>query len=397
MDLASLDPDELLRRVSAAGLRGRGGGWYPAARKWQAVRVEGGDPIVVANGAEGEPGAIKDRWLMLTRPDDVVAGLLLAARAVRAREAVVYLKGSFEAQQKALEGALARATAYLDVRVVRGDDTYVAGEETAILEVLEGRRAWPREKPPYPAGVGLYGRPTLVQNVETLARVPAAVADPDRFRADETTLVSLWGDVRRPGVYDVPLGTRLGEILDEHGQGTTEEPGWLFPAGPSAPPLKADATHLDLPLDPEALKAAGTALGSAALLVIGASANPLTLARSLAAFFERESCGQCPPCVVGSRSLLKVALALEEGEARAADLRHLQEAAGFMRPHGYCAHSRTAANAVTGMLDRAKDAVAARLGGNEPAGRQATPFEPDSRERAAIEQVLATTWRKRAG
>ena len=155
---------------------------------------------MVANGAEGEPGSVKDRFVMVTRPLDVLAGVATAARAVAAREAVIYLKGSFAEAAAALQAALARASFDVPpVTVHRGEDGYIAGEETAVLETLEGRRAWPRPKPPLPAAVGFHGRPTLVQNVETLARVPAAVADPVAYRARETTLVSLWGHVRSPG------------------------------------------------------------------------------------------------------------------------------------------------------------------------------------------------------
>jgi NADH-quinone oxidoreductase subunit F len=385
-----VDAPELISRVAEAGLRGRGGGWFPTARKWAAVRVEGGSPVVIANGAEGEPGSIKDRYLMVTRPADVLRGLVLAARAVGAREAVIFLKRSFTRPAAALEGA--RASTYLgDLRLTirHGDDSYITGEETALLESLEGRRPWPRPKPPLPAAVGFCGRPTLVQNVETLARVPAAVAAPASYRETETTLVSLWGQVRQPGVYEVRLGTPLGELIDECGGGATEKVGLVFPAGPSAAPLTAD--QLDVPLHPDALRVAGSALGTASVLVVGASACPLAVASSLAAFFERESCGQCPPCVQGSRNLARVLRAVEKGEARARDLQDLSEAAGFMSIHGYCAHSRTGALSVTGLLARVPADVEAHLAARRcprPEGAS-DPFAVHSVERAAIEAVLA--------
>ena len=292
--LLCLTPDALVERLAASGLRGRGGGWFEAARKWRAVRVEGGEPFVIANGAEGEPGSYKDRFVMLTRPQDVVAGLALAARAVGAREAVVFLKGSFDRPAKALSGAIAAASLDgLSVEVRRGDDGYVAGEETAVVEALEGRKPWPRPKPPLPAAVGFRGRPTLVQNVETLARVPAALGDPEAYRRGETALVTVWGDVRRPGVHEVPLGTPLRRVIDEHAGGGTEPVGLVFPGGPAGMPLRA--SDLDVPLDPESLRAKGTALGTGAILVVGDSACPLAVAASVAGFFERENCGQCPP------------------------------------------------------------------------------------------------------
>jgi NADH-quinone oxidoreductase subunit F len=382
------DGDALVEAVRAAGLRGRGGGWFETARKWQAVRVEGGDPFVVANGAEGEPGSLKDRWLMRRRPHAVLQGLGLAMRAVGAREGCVYLKGSLAAEEGALSAALpeVRETAALSIEVRRGDDSYVGGEETAVLEVLEGRRAWPRPKPPLPSAVGFRGRPTLVQNVETLARVPDAVHDPAAFHAGEQTLVSLWGHVARPGVYEVALGTPLRAVIEAHGGGA--DVGMLFPAGPSAAPLAA--SQLDLPLDPAALRAAGSALGTAALLVVRASACPLAVAASLAGFFEREACGQCPPCTVGTARLAGVLRAVEAGDARARDLADLAEAAGFMAGHGYCAHGRTAAAAVTGLLKRFPDDVAAHLearGCPRPADG-CDPFAPGSPERRALEAAV---------
>jgi NADH-quinone oxidoreductase subunit F len=385
--------EEILRRVTAAGLRGRGGGWFPAGRKWRAVRVEGGEPLLVANGAEGEPGSIKDRFVMLTRPRDVAAGLRLAARAVGAREAVIFLKRSYDAPEAALRSALGEGKADgLAISVRRGDDSYVAGEETAILEVLEGRQAWPRPKPPYPAAVGFNGRPTLVQNVETLARVPEAVADPEGFRRKERTLVSVWGHVRRPGVYEVPLGVPLRSIVDEQAGGAPDGIGMVFPGGPSTSPLAAD--RLDTALDPDALRAAGSALGTASMLVIGASASKAAVVSSVAAFFERESCRQCPPCTIGTATLLRIARLEAGGVARARDRADVNDVAGFMADHGYCAHCRTAAHVVGGLLaeplERQPRPTAADPEAFDPLG-------PRSPERAAIEAALERLARQAAG
>jgi NADH-quinone oxidoreductase subunit F len=389
VSLHSASPDALLERLAASGLRGRGGGWVEAARKWRAVRAEGGEPVVVANGAEGEPGSFKDRYVMQRRPADVVAGLAIAARAVGAREAIVFLKGSFDGPADALSKAI--ATAALDglsVEVRRGDDGYVTGEETALLEALEGRKPWPRPKPPLPAAVGYRGRPTLVQNVETLARVPAAIADPEAYRGGETTLVTVWGDVRRPGVREVPLRAPLRRVLEEGG-GATEEVGLVFPGGPAGPPL--GASDLDTPVDPDALRARGTALGAGAVLVVGASACPMAVAASVAAFYERENCGQCPPCAVGTVSLARILRALESGGARPRDLRDLHEVSGFMSGHGYCAHCRVAAAVASAMARGFAEAVDAHVGGGScpwPERRHPDPFAPASPERAAVESAV---------
>jgi NADH:ubiquinone oxidoreductase subunit F (NADH-binding) len=336
-DLDSASPDALLERLAASGLRGRGGGWFDVARKWKAVRAEGGEPLVVANGAEGEPGSFKDRYVMRRRPADVVAGLALAARAVGA---------------------------------------------------LEGRRPWPRPKPPLPAAVGYRGRPTLVQNVETLARVPPAIADPEAYRGSETTLVTLWGDVRRPGVYEVALGTPLRRVIEEQG-GATEEIGLVFPGGSGGPPL--GASDLDVPLDPESLRARGTAPGAGAVLVVGASACPLAVAASVAGFFERENCGQCPPCAVGTASLARILRAVEGGGSRPRDLRDLHDVGGFMSGHDYCAHCRVAAAVATSMAHGFAEAVDAHVSGGScpwPERRHPDPFAPGSPERAAVEAAV---------
>jgi NADH-quinone oxidoreductase subunit F len=302
---------------------------------------------------------------------------------------VVFLKASFDAPAQALEGALARAAlGGLQVQIRRGDDGYITGEETALLESLEGRRPWPRPKPPLPAAVGFEGRPTLVQNVETLARVPAALAEPAAFRASETTLVTLWGDVRRPGVREVRLGTPLRAVIEEHAGGGGEEIGLVFPAGPGAPPLLPE--DLDTPLEPEALRKKGASLGTGAVLVIGASACPLAVAVSVASFYERESCGQCPPCTVGAASLARILRGLEAGGWRARDLRDLHDIAGFMSGHGYCAHCRSAAALATGMLSRLEGAVAAHAnaGCPWPGRRHPDPFGPGSSERSALERAV---------
>jgi NADH-quinone oxidoreductase subunit F len=378
-------PQDLINRILSSGLRGRGGGWYPTGKKWQAVAAEGGEPCIVGNGAEGEPGSIKDRFVMRRRPELVLRGLQMAAQALGARQTVLYLRGSFNAEARALEGALSAGVDGLEVRLFRGEEGYIAGEETAVLETLEGRRAWPRPKPPLPSAVGLEGRPTLVQNVETLSLVPAAVDDPEAFRRSEKTLVSLWGHVRRPGVYEIRLGTPLQEIIDRCGEGAPEGVGLLFPGGPSASPLRPEETVL--PLDPEALRGAGSGLGTGSFLVLKKNICPLAAGVSLASFFERESCQQCPPCSVGTSNLARILRALEDGIARPPDLRALSEAAGFMSIHGYCAHGRTAAAAVGGLLARFPETVEEHLRSGCPKGPQ-DPFGAASPERAAIERAL---------
>jgi NADH-quinone oxidoreductase subunit F len=385
-----LDGGDVLSRLEASGLRGRGGGWFPTARKWRAVKAEGGQPVVVANAGEGEPGSIKDRHVLWERTSDVLDGLELACGAVGAGQAFLYFKGGLEPLRRHVDDAVrARSWGGMRVETVQGASSYVGGEETAILEVLEGRVAWPRPKPPQPSAVGYQGRPTLVQNVETLARVPQAVRDPEGYRREETTLVSLWGHVNRPGVYDVRLGTTMADLVEVQGGGAPHGVRLVFPAGPSAAPLGPD--QLGTPLHPDALREAGSGLGTAAVLVLSARSCAVAAALSVASFFARESCGQCPPCTVGTANLARIAGRLMDGSGRARELDHLAEAAGFMAMHGYCAHSRTAAASVSGALARCREDVAAHLAaGGCPHGLEAVdPFADGSSERAAIESVLA--------
>ena len=388
-DTSSPAPFVALDRVAASGLRGRGGGWFPTWRKWKAVIVEGGEPILIANGAEGEPGSIKDRFAMATRARDVGNGLVGAATAIGAREAILYLKGSFARLATSLTREFARTdTGGVEVTVRAGDDSYVGGEETAVIEWLQSGRAWPRPKPPLPASVGFGGRPTLVQNVETLSYVPRALADPQAFVEEETTLVSLWGHVHHPGIYDVPLGSTLRDVIRDWGGGASDGVSAVFPAGPSAAPLcEAD---LDVPLDPDALRQKGSALGTAAVLVVGKGACPLSALSSAADFFEREACGQCPPCTLGSKNMASLVRRIEAGQVRSSEIGNLHEIAGFMKSHGYCAHGRTDAAMVTGGLAHFETLVGRHLqAGRCPVSDTAfRPFDAGSPEVRVIEKAL---------
>ncbi len=380
---------ETLRRLEASGLRGRGGGWFDTHRKWRAVLAEEGRPFVVANGGEGEPGSIKDRFVMRTRPRDVLQGLKIAVDTLGAERGYVYLKGSFRAEEQRLNHALADLGLSSMVSIHRGDDTYVGGEETALLESIEGRRAWPRPKPPRPAAVGLFGRPTLVQNVDTLARVPEAVKEGAAFGSTETLTLTLWGDVRSPGAYEVRADRILREVIATEGGGTTAPIGLVFPNAAQSMPLTPP--QLDLPLNPSALTAAGTALGTASILVLQQDTSLPSIALSIARFFEREACGQCPPCVLGTRNLRGLIAGDRAGTNRLTPQAAIQETASFMSIHGYCSHARAGAAAITGLFLRWPGEIIERLRGvAAPSGTlDRDPFAPESAERRALDEFLA--------
>lgn len=386
--MTSMDTPEALLQLSASGLRGRGGSWFEAHRKWRAVLAEGSAPLVVANGGEGEPGSIKDRFIMRTRPADVLAGLDLARRTLGATQAWVYLKGSFEEEHRRLQVALKTAGLGESITIHRGDDTYVGGEETALLESIEGRVAWPRPKPPRPASVGLFGKPTLVQNVDTLVRVPAAIRQGAEFGAANTLTLTVWGDVRSPGAYEVPVGRTIRSVIEAEGGGATAPIGLVFPNGAHSMPLLP--AELDIPLDPGSLAAAGRPLGTASILVLDSDTSAYSVLESIARFFERVACGQCPPCVLGTTNLRSLVTGDRPPTIRLAPQTALREAASFMSMHGYCGHARAGAAAVTGLFARFENEVMLRLrGGGTAAGtRDRDPFAPGSSERAALDAFL---------
>jgi NADH:ubiquinone oxidoreductase subunit F (NADH-binding) len=380
--------EETLRRLQASGLRGRGGASYEAWRKWRAVLAEDGIPFAVANGGESEPGSIKDRFIMRTRPKDVLTGLRIAMDTLGAERGYVYLKGSFHEEEKRLRAALQAMDGGPGISIHLGDDTYVGGEETAVLESIEGRVAWPRPKPPRPSAVGLFGRPTLVQNVDTLARVEDAVRAAEAFGEQDTITVTLWGDVRSPGAHVVPVGRTLRSVIEREGGGATAGIGMVFPNGAQSMPLSA--AQLDVALHPTSLGALGSGLGTASILVLDEAAAPHSIVASIARFFERESCGQCPPCALGAENLRRLVTGDRPPTIRLAPHAALRETASFMAMHGYCSHAKAGAAAVTKLFALWPDEIMSHLqSGSAPAGgRERDPFAPGSSERRALDAFL---------
>ncbi|MEZ4237739.1 MAG: NAD(P)H-dependent oxidoreductase subunit E [Myxococcota bacterium] len=303
-----LGPDAVLAELEASGLQGRGGAGFPAHLKWKAVRGEA-EPTkyVVVNADESEPGTFKDREVLLRRPHLLVEGTAIAAWFAGARDAYVYIRGEFADARRSLIDAIAAAGPHLaaigvTVHVAVGHGAYICGEETALLEALEGRRGMPRLKPPFPTQAGLWGKPTLMNNVETLACVPDIVLRGGaRFRAlgrtePGTKLYCVSGHVAAPGVYELPLGVCLDEVVAAAG-GYLGTPKAFSPGGASSGflPMSLRAE----PLDFRGLQRAGSMLGSAGVVVLDDSVDMAVAARSQAVFFQDETCGQCAPCRIG--------------------------------------------------------------------------------------------------
>lgn len=325
---------------------------------------------------------------MRTRPKDVLEGLRIAMDTLGAERGYVYLKGSFAEEEKRLTAALGEMGLAPRVTLHRGDDTYVGGEETALLESIEGRVAWPRPKPPRPSAVGLFGRPTLVQNVDTLARVPEAVRTGRDFAAHDTLTVTLWGDVRSPGACAVPVGRTLRSVIEREGGGAVSDIGMVFPNGAQSMPLSA--AQLDVALHPTSLGAVGSGLGTASILVLDDATTPHSMVESIARFFERESCGQCPPCVLGTTNLRQLVTGDRPPTIRLTPKAAMREAASFMSMHGYCSHARAGAAAVTKVFALWQDEIMGHLRGEAPpaGARERDPFAPGSAERRALEAFL---------
>jgi len=346
--------------LEASGIQGRGGAGFPAHIKWSAIRAQAErERYVVLNADEGEPGTFKDREVMLRRPHLVIEGLAVAAFALEAREIYLYVRGEFGRARASLEGALAEARERGEIdeavawHFVDGHGAYICGEETALLEALEGRRGMPRMKPPYPVEVGFRGKPTLIQNVETIACVPAILSRGGAWFARTgrtgpgTKLYCISGHVHRPGVYEAPLGITMGELLELAGGpvGTLKA---FSPGGASSGFLPA--AELDRPLDFKSLAAAGSMLGSAGVVVLNETVDMAEAALTQAVFFEDESCGQCAPCRIGTQ-IIRQTLERYLGSGRdPSTLAHLVEVSWGMGEASICGLGQAAAWPLTSAM-----------------------------------------------
>jgi formate dehydrogenase len=303
----ALSQDEVIARLEASGLTGMGGAGFPTWRKWDAVRREPSPRVVIVNADEGEPGTIKDRYVMELRPQLLLEGLAAAMRFCETEEAYIYLREEYATSRAVLQEAIAARG--LPVELVIGAGAYICGEETAMLESMEGRRGMPRLRPPFPAQSGYLGRPTLINNVETLAHVALILRGGWR----PVRLWSVSGAVGKPGCYEAPLDVTLRRLIDEYAGGLTEEPSAIVPGGAASGILPPAA--LDVPLTRAGLAEWGCGVGSAAVQVFPASYSPLRLLAETMRFFAEESCQKCTPCRIGNRALHHVAEELEHGRS----------------------------------------------------------------------------------
>jgi formate dehydrogenase beta subunit len=317
------DRERIVEELKTSGLAGYGGAGFPTGLKWQAVAKEAGPRYVVVNADEGEPGTIKDRYVLELRPHLMLEATLVAMDFAEATEGFIYLREEYARARAKLVAAIDefRAAGFLDGRsleLVVGAGAYICGEETAMLESMEGRRGMPRLKPPFPSQVGYLGRPTLINNVETLAHIPAILANGGEWYAGLGTNgakgVRLWsvsGAVAAPGCYEAPNGTTLRQLVDEYAGGATDELGAIVPGGAASGILPPDA--LDVPLTRDHLREWGVGVGSAGVQVFPKRYSPLRLLAETMRFFAEESCQKCTPCRIGNRGMHHLLEELEHG------------------------------------------------------------------------------------
>jgi len=386
----AMDPDAIIQMVKDSGLRGRGGAGFPTGNKWGFIPQGDGKPhYLVVNADESEPGTCKDIPLMLANPHVLIEGVLIASYAIRANHAFIYIRGEVLHVVRRLQAAVAEAYAAkllgadlfgtdysLDVVVHAGAGAYICGEETALLDSLEGYRGQPRLRPPFPAIEGLYASPTVINNVESIASVPAIIdKGVDWFRGFGTekspgfTLYSLSGHVTRPGQYEAPLGVTLRQLLDAAG-GVREghELKFWTPGGSSTPILTAE--HLDVPLDYEGVGAAGSMLGTKALQIFDDTTCVVRAVLRWTEFYAHESCGKCTPCREGTYWMVQILDRLEKGEGDAQDIDTLLDACDNILGRSFCALGDGATSPITSSVQYFKDEYVAHW----EQGR--CPFDP---------------------
>ena len=377
--LRELRPEDVTREVAAAGIQGRGGAAFPAGRKWGVIKLNDGQPhYLCANADEGEPGTFKDRWILENAPHLLLESMLIAAYALQVRHAFVYVRGEFDLPHRRLAGAIDEASQAglvgerilgsgfdCDVIVYRGAGSYVCGEASALLTSIEGKRGYPRNRPPRLTVRGLYQRPTVVNNVETLSNITGILAQgAAAFRSvgtpdsPGTRLISVSGHVNRPGVHEVELGYPFAQLLDDCGGvlgGRALKA--VIPGGISTKVLKA-AEIMPLALDHGSLEAAGSSLGSGGMIVVAEGTCMVRLLQIMLRFYHHESCGQCTPCREGMGWLHRIIDRIVEGQGRPEDIDRLYAVSAANDGTTICGMGDAAGYATSGMLNKFRDEFA---------------------------------------
>jgi NADH-quinone oxidoreductase subunit F len=371
-----LEPAQIVDEVKKSGLRGRGGAGFPTGLKWSFIKRESAGPkYIVCNSDEGEPGTFKDRDILRYNPHALIEGMAIAGYVINANAGYNYIRGEFWQPYERFEGALeeAREAGFLgrdllgsgfdfELYTHLGAGAYICGEETALLESLEGKKGQPRYKPPFPAQYGLFGRPTIINNTETLASVPDILRNGgDWFReigvenSGGPKLFSVSGNVNKPGNFEVPMGTPFAELLEMAGGMRDGRPlKAVIPGGSSAPVIPGEQM-MQLNMDYDSIAQAGSMLGSGAVIVMDDRACMVKVLERMAYFYHEESCGQCTPCREGTGWMYRVIHRIENGQGRQEDLDLLDDVAAKIQGRTICALGDAAAMPVAGMLRHFRD------------------------------------------
>ncbi|MEW6621844.1 MAG: NADH-quinone oxidoreductase subunit NuoF [Bacillota bacterium] len=362
-----MEPFQVIEEIKKSGLRGRGGGGFPTGLKWEfAARAEGSPKYVVCNADEGDPGAFMDRSILEGDPHSVVEGMAIAAYAIGASKGFVYVRAEYPIAVKRLKLAIEEAKAMgllgdnifgagfsFDLEVRLGAGAFVCGEETALLASIEGRRGEPRTRPPFPAASGLWGKPTIINNVETLANVPTIVrngwswfAEIGTEKSKGTKVFALAGKIKNNGLVEVPMGTKLGEVIYDIGGGIPG--GKKFKAAQTGGPSGGciPANHLNVPIDYESLTSLGTIMGSGGLIIMDEDTCMVDLAKFFLDFVKDESCGKCTPCRIGSTRMLEILDRITKGQGKEGDIELLLELGTQIKETALCGLGQTAPNPV---------------------------------------------------
>jgi NADH-quinone oxidoreductase subunit F len=367
-----MQPAEVIAEVKKANLRGRGGAGFPAGVKWGFINQAAPVKYLVVNADEGEPGTFKDRVLMERDPHQLIEGCIIACHAIGAKHCYIYIRGELVKAARVLQAAIAEARAHgylgknifgrpaeLELTVHRGAGAYICGEETSLLESLEGKRGEPRLKPPFPAVVGAFGQPTIVNNVETISAVTHVLErGGEAFAAlgvpgdGGTRIFCVSGHVQKPGLYELPVGTPLRALIYDHCGGLREGRTLkaVIPGGSSTPVLLPE--HIDAPLSVDGLKTVGSMIGSAAVIVMDDTTCVVRAMWRLAKFYHHESCGQCTPCRDGTGWLDRVLGRIENGLGKDGDLELLKSIADNMMGNTICPLGDAAAMPTLAFLQR---------------------------------------------
>jgi NADH-quinone oxidoreductase subunit F len=380
--LGKIAPEGVIEEVKRSNLRGLGGAGFPTGMKWSFISKPSKKPVyLLINGDEGEPGTFKDRTIMTRDPHRLIEGVLLASYALGAHTAYIYVRGEFTFCMEALGKAIAEAkeAGYLgknilksgfdlDVYIHPGAGAYICGEETALIESLEGKPGRPRNKPPFPAVVGAFGCPTIVNNVETIAHVPQILLNGAEWfakigsdRNGGTRLFSVSGHVKKPGVYELPMGTPLREILYEHAGGIIGDSPLkgVIPGGSSAPILRPE--EIDVGMDFDQLAKIGSMGGSGGIIAMAEGTCMVWALHNLARFYAHESCGQCSPCREGTGWAEKVLRRIEGGHGTASDIELLEKIAKGMMTRTICPLADACALPILSYLKKYRDEFEAHV------------------------------------